>query len=113
MTSYDINWAVCFRRLIVLGGLGVYIVPADGHYWIECGEDIGRRSAHEILEEAGITVNNKIYGGYIEAIETMREALQMAGYDIDEVAFDDFDFEPASFCESRIRKVKKGRGGIF
>ena len=105
---------ILFKRLLALGNLGVYITRADGHYWLNVGEVDEGENAAEILRREGIAVNNKIYGGFIEAIETMATALRMAGVKIDETEYDDeWDFPPLIADMSRIDRVKKGRGGIF
>ena len=112
--GYKIDWELYFKRLIVLGKMGIYITTADGHYWIENGEEPEFGNAGEILKKSGIVVNNKIYGGFIEAIETIRHALFMADVDIDDWEFcDEWDFPPEGVDDSRITLVEKGKGGIF
>ena len=109
---YKIDWELCFKRLLALSEMGVYITRADGHFWIYYG-DTEFHNAKKILTDEGISVNNKIYGGFIEAIETMRQALYMAGVDIDEVEFDEWDLAPNGVDTSRITKRAKGKGGLF
>jgi len=108
-----IDYETYFKKLLSLNEVGIYVHPADGHYWISYDEnrDIFR-SPDKALEEAGIAVNNKIYGGYIEAIETIWKALEMAGYMLTE-GFEAYDLAPAGPAMDRISMVDKGQGGIY
>lgn len=74
------DWADLAKRLLALGQLGCHIRGEDGHFWIESGEP-DRESAHLawLLERAGILLNNKIYGGVLEAMDTIDAAMAAAG----------------------------------
>ena len=73
------------KRLIAAMQMGILIYNQDGHRWIECvGEpylpyDRDVNAFIAILEEAGICINNKIYGSHREALFVIDEALQKAG----------------------------------
>ena len=68
-------------RLLGLTSLGVYLEGRDGHVWIEpirdAGEDYDTTSGlARLLRANGVSLNNKIYGGVLEALDTIDEALR-------------------------------------
>ena len=55
-----------FKRLLALNQLGCYLQGADGHIWIQ--QDVNSDwQLDNILRNHGVYVNNKIYGGILEA----------------------------------------------
>jgi len=66
------------KRMLAAMNLGVYLKPADGHIWIHADYDLEYGLA-EILKSKKITINNKIYGGVLEALNVIDLALEKAG----------------------------------
>jgi hypothetical protein len=109
----QIDYEKYFKKLLALNEVGIYVHPADGHYWIEHDRERDEyRCPVEALKNAGISLNNKIYGGYIEAIETVWKALEMAGYKLSET-FDKYDLCPAVAAMDRISGTTAGLGGLY
>ena len=111
------NYEKMFKQLFMLNQGRVYLHLADGHTWIENEE--GSLIDHD-LRKNGISVNNKIYGGLAQALDTMDEALQQAGYKPLVQEFDALFFVDAFYRvgaggvdESRIHKTTKGKGGLY
>jgi hypothetical protein len=113
-----INWEGMAKRLLALGDLGAFLGGADGHIWIQtAGRDYEENHfLFPVLRNAGISLNNKIYGGIFEALDTIDEALRMAGHDI---LLDYYD-EDSMFLGnkigpdmSRIDRKEKGKGGLY
>jgi len=78
----SIDYEYYLKRLIVLNARGCYLTFADGHTWIE--EDLECQTGRLVsnaLKAGGVSLNNKIYGGVFEAIDTLDAALQAAGED--------------------------------
>jgi hypothetical protein len=72
-------------RLLGLMAFGCRLEARDGHIWIEpftAGDDEGDDAPAlvRILKSAGIGLNNKIYGGVLQALDTVDEALALAGH---------------------------------
>lgn len=65
------------ERLLGLMQIGARLEAHDGHIWIysDEGDD---DFLENILQEASILLNNKIYGGVLEALDTIDEALRLA-----------------------------------
>ncbi len=113
------EWADLAKRLLALGQLGCHIRGADGHFWIECSAP-DRETSYLAwkLKEAGVLLNNKIYGGVLNALDTIDVALVEAGdfeslkekgeYLIDS----QLDLGAHGVDASRIDRVAQGRGGI-
>lgn len=113
-------------RLLALNQYDLYLKAQDGHIWIESGmEDTGENHDdqawqscsyfHKLLREKGVLLNNKIYGGILEALNAVDAALQLAGekplaelYDPDWMFLGDDTHDT-----SRIQKVEPGHGGIY
>ena len=110
------NYEKMFKQLFVLNQGRVYLHLADGHTWIENEE--GSLIDYN-LKKNGISVNNKIYGGLAQALDTMDEAMQQAGYktlvqEFDELFADSFyNVGAGGVDESRIDKTTKGKGGLY
>jgi hypothetical protein len=111
------DWDVFAKKILALNNLGIYITQADGHYWIQSAEEelyidgLGYSTGSDFLCEKGISLNNKIYGGFVEAVNTVFLAFEMAGHKI-KLDFEDIEFTPRPAEENRISIVKKGCGGI-
>ena len=101
------------KRLLGLMQLGGGLEGADGHIWIYCDNNCDR-SLGSILTEAGICLNNKIYGGVLEALDTIdmalseAEALPLIKHYSDEIQF----LGSPGAAKSRIDKTEQGQGGI-
>jgi hypothetical protein len=73
-----------FRQLLGLMRLGCYLEGRDGHIWIEewvperDNDDLGDSGLAARLKAGGVMLNNKIYGGVLEALDTIDEALRRA-----------------------------------
>ncbi len=103
-------------RLLALMQLGGRIHGADGHIWISteednCGYGFG---LYEWLRAGGVYLNSKIYGGVLEALDTIDAALAK----IDKPTLFELYDSRVQFLgqrgvgEGRIQKVKKGQGGV-
>lgn len=100
-----------FKQLLILNQYGVYLRGADGHVWIESDGD-----CEYPLVLKNVMMNSKIYGGVIEAIETIDEALKRDGQEDlltrwNEWGKDVLFLGQGGVSESRINEAK-GRGGI-
>ncbi len=104
-------------RLLALMQFGGRIHGADGHIWISVEQDyVGYGfNLHEWLRAGGIYLNSKIYGGVLEALDTIDAALAK----IDKPTLFELYNPEIQFLgergvgEGRIQKVKKGRGGVM
>ncbi len=112
-----IDWKALTKRLLVLGQLGCRLESDSGHIWIEQAEglDYDNYRLSGILRKNGVRLNNKIYGGILEALDTIDEALKKCGedsllekYDEDELFLGN-KFGPDL---SRIDIVNKNNGGL-
>lgn len=65
------------KRLLVLGQYHCYLHFADGHTWIFSQDGYDNPSLKEILERNNIMLNCKIYGGVLEALDTIDECLRL------------------------------------
>jgi hypothetical protein len=105
------------KRLLSLGQLGCILYGQDGHIWIHSidNEDNGRPySIDSILKNAGVVLNNKIYGGILEALDTIDEAFKRANAPTLEESFCEeilFMGNP-KVDESRLSKTESDKGGI-
>jgi hypothetical protein len=114
-------------RLLGLTALGCYLAARDGHIWVEqiheepeddeSGVDRAGSGLAMILAAAGIVLNNKIYGGVLEALDTIDEALRLAGastlasYGESDGSCGYFLGEPC-IARDRIDRTRPGEGGI-
>ena len=108
------------KRLLALGQYGCHLEGQDGHIWIEPSrffEDASDYTdLHEILKQAGISLNNKIYGGVLQALDTVDEALRLAGQPSLLAGFPGWEYnEPFFFGEpgigsGRITVEERGEG---
>ena len=101
-----IDWKNLFKRLLMLNQLGVYLSGQDGHIWLN-GEGVFD----------SVMLNSKIYGGVIEALDTVDEALRRDGKSSllemwDEYGKDVLFLGRGGIDESRIDIVKIWKGGI-
>ena len=109
------NYEKMFKQLFVLNDSGIYLTIDSGHTWIENTDE---SSANRHLMEAGISVNNKIYGGIAQALDVMDEALQRAGCSslvevFDMMESDGYVIGKGGIDESRIDKTNKNEGGMY
>jgi hypothetical protein len=111
------------KRLIAFMSIGLSIQQADGHRWIYSSPSERYEWFDELLKKNGISINNKIYGGVVEAVKVVDEALMMCGVKggLMEI-YDDEYFENEEYSvfdcsvgnvKSRITKSKPGNGGIY
>ena len=111
--SQPIDFEYYFKCLLVMNQRGVYLVGRDGHIWIECDENPEYRW-NDDFEESGIYLNNKIYGGIFEAIDTFDAAIQKMGQSpLIEQYGDWLFFGRRGADNGRISEVGAGRGGIM
>jgi hypothetical protein len=111
--AVKIDYENLFKRLLMLNQKGVYLNGADGHVWIEADEE-----ADYPLQLKNVAVNNKIYGGVIQAIDVMDVALRMDGQpDLmdtwNEWGKDVLFLGRGEFDKSRIDMVDDERGGLY
>ena len=109
----SINFETYFKRLLMMNSLGVYVTHADGHNWIELDEECDYHAKF-----AAVCLNNKIYGGVLEAIDTFDAALIADGQNSLMQMWENYGQEVYMFRKigadmSRIEKVANGQGGIF
>lgn len=110
----NVNIEYYFKRLLVMNDYGVYLKGADGHIWIELDQE-----AEYPHKFNSIALNNKIYGGVLEAIDTFDAALVEDGQ-LSLIAQWELWGKDVMFYGnkigadlSRIDRVKSGQGGIF
>lgn len=113
----QLNHEVLWKRLLALMDMSGYLISRDGHIWIECemGEYSDTHSLSDILKECGVILNSKIYGGILEALDTIDLALHSCGKpSLLESYNPDIQFLGSKFGAdvSRVDIVGKGRGGI-
>lgn len=93
----------------------------DGHIWVEQNDtdndDDFISWLSMVLKKGGIVLNNKIYGGILQALDTVDRALVMSGSKTLLEHYNEnrekiFMGEPG-VCYSRISVVEKGQGGIY
>ncbi|MFH0938196.1 MAG: hypothetical protein V1899_02810 [Planctomycetota bacterium] len=105
------------RRLLALGQMGAYLVGMDGHIWIEQDENFDNEGLAGILRDGGVALNNKIYGGVLEALDTIDEALRRAKY-VYPTLLQNYDEDilflgETGIGQNRIEVGSPGDGGIF
>jgi len=103
-----------FKRMIALNSLGSHLYFRDGHTWIGDTSDEVESiySLRTILMDNKILLNTKIYGGILEALDTVDEALfQAVGKKLVDFFEPSFMFMgDGGIDRSRIDKVKVGGG---
>jgi hypothetical protein len=105
------------KVLMVISAHGIWIEHKDGHRWIECNPEPELTNFDEDLREAGVLLNNKIYGGVYEAIYVLNEAWKRV-YGMSIVAeFEkywekEWDVELYKTDHKRITLVEEGKGGL-
>jgi hypothetical protein len=122
--ALNINYEEISKRLLSLASLGCHLEDRDGHIWVEPAYmDMGDNEEshshlHYILKEHGIHLNNKIYGGVLEALYTIDEALRLSGHKSllgTFIGWDDTDpyfLGEKGVATNRIAIGEKGSGGI-
>lgn len=108
----NINIGYYFKRLLVMNDYGVFLKGNSGHIWIQLSEDFP--SPFD-----SIALDNRIYGGVFEAIDTFDAALVADGQ-LSLIAQWELWRKDVMFygrnigaAPGRITKVKSGQGGIF
>ena len=74
----DINYEEVSKKLLSLMQMGTILKGRDGHIWIDFNW-FNEDDLVEILLSYGVEINTKIYGGVIEALDTIDRALELAG----------------------------------
>ena len=105
------------KRLIVAMDLGIMFRAEDGHIWIESdnGESGFEMLFTRLLSEFGIELNNKIYGGILEALDTIDECFRMMWKPslLEQYAPErHFLGTKRGPDMSRIKRVEPGEGGL-
>lgn len=72
--AMEIDYENLFKRLLMLNQMGVYLNGRDGHIWINQDENEEYPMKLDI-----VFLNTKIYGGIIEALDTIDLALETDG----------------------------------
>ena len=101
------------KRLIALMDMKTFIYEESGHRWIS---DDGDGHLNRILQQKGVALNNKIYGGWDEALDAVDLALNTAGQRMLEEEFDYLYTEDditnrSRHLENRVDAFVK-RGGL-
>lgn len=109
--TQPIDFEYYLKCLLVMNDRGVYLTSRDGHTWIDFDPECENNWNYDFAEN-GIYLNNKIYGGVFEAIDTFDEAIQRMGEEPLIKQFY-FYFGRRGVAENRIEKVGRGRGGIM
>ena len=104
-------------RLIGAMQYGFRIESLDGHRWVRYQEPDWRYpNIEELMIEKGISLNDKIYGGYDEALEViddillhleLRKTEDVISYEEDSL------FYKSNTRDSRIDINEPGKGGIY
>ena len=70
------------KRLLGLMQMDAYLCGHDGHIWIVCNDNgySERHSLDKILRSGRVGLNNKIYRGVLEALDTIDESLNKASF---------------------------------
>jgi hypothetical protein len=102
------------KRLLGAMQLGIYLTGADGHIWIHSDADGPDHGINDILYAGHIHINTKIYGGVLEALDTIDRALDLCGskpliewY----TPYNHFMGEPG-VAENRISRSSSRSGGL-
>jgi hypothetical protein len=120
MTAID--YVELCQRLLGLMQLGCTLESADGHIWINQYEKDEGATLESILKANNIMLNNKIYGGVIEALDTIDECLSMSKNHLswDKGKYNLFQRGEIQFLgdrfgpdKSRIDTTKDGKGGLY
>ena len=101
-------------RLLALGQMGAYLFGRDGHIWIEQDYNADGETLQTILCAGGIRLNNKIYGGVLQALDTIDEALRQCGEPalLQRYNAGVLFLGASSIGVGRITKVTKVNGGL-
>jgi len=104
-----------FKLLLAANYLGIFLQVANGHWYIRCEDTIQTDwNFGRFLSDHGISFNDKIYNGPLEALATIDEAFRMVdGRGILEHAYtDDWYMGKFEVGKGRLSRVKKGEGGL-
>lgn len=105
------NYKDLANYLIACMDLGIRIESKDGHRWIQ-SEKVEYYDFYAELKKHDIALNNKIYGGYIEALEVIEKAFNLMGRTLDNYLIDkDELFYKSNSKYNRIDTNTKG--GLF
>ncbi len=107
------DYEVAFKKLLMMNQKGIYLVGRDGHVWIENDSEV-----EYPLRLKRIILNNKIYGGVFEAIDTLDSAIEQDGQGTllemwNELGERVLFLGDGGVDNSRIDIVVKGKGGIY
>lgn len=72
------NWENLAKRLLVLMGRGVYLTSDSGHIWFEYDDTEDHYFAN-LFRNKGLSLNSKVYGGVLEALNIIDKALEAIG----------------------------------
>lgn len=118
---HTLDHEVTLKRILGLSQIGCRLEGRDGHIWIEgdCDDEYSCCLLHKWLAEAGVMLNNKIYGGMLEALDTVDHALSLCGKPPLLQQFPGFGHMDQMFlgepgvCASRISRVDPCTGGLY
>lgn len=105
------------KRLLGLMQMDTVLCGHDGHIWVVCNDDGYSEgfSLSRLLTEGRVLLDNKIYGGILEALDTIDEALKLAGFSHTLESWYDEDTQflgDGGVDNGRIDKCV-GTGGIY
>jgi len=108
------NWENLAKRLLSFMAMGGHLESDSGHIWIY-SEDDEDRYFDSVVKKAGVSVNNKIYGGVLEALNVVDKALEYAGHPslLDQWDEDYMFLGEDTFRENRLDRCAKGTGGLY
>ena len=123
------RWESLAKRLLAANQNGLYVKQADGHRWIVSGCppweacddscELMECPVLSALRDKGVSINSKVYGSVVEALDIIDLALKKVGYaslmETYECMFgqDAQDvFQPSGDIEDCITAVHAGEGGL-
>lgn len=116
----SLNHELLAKRMIALNQMGCHLKFQDGHCWI-VGEQVDEFEdslLNGALQDAGVSLNTKIYGGLLEALNCVDLALTKAREPTLLELYGIFFREGLVFLgnnttdASRVSECQKGCGGL-
>jgi hypothetical protein len=110
------------KQLIAISAHGIWIENAHGHRWIMCSEEATENgyNFNEQLKKHQISINGKIYGGVVQAVQVIDKAYkQMHNISLEQwfnYAYSD-EYDITGRCDSVETLVNKASaefgGGLY
>jgi hypothetical protein len=115
-----LDYELLLKRVMGLAQIGCRLEGRDGHIWIEeAGVEEICTVLHRWLRASDLMLNNKIYGGVLEALDTVDYALGLCGKPSLLELFPGFGHMDGLFlgvpgaAEDRVSLVAVGNGGLY